>query len=111
MEKEHLNIYTIPSNYTDSGRALGGMVETRNLIECIAILALLGYPQIRLLPSTGSAGLVILMMTLLPMAVFALAGVDGDSLFQYAGHILRYIFNRRKMHMRRTGVIDSENEK
>ena len=31
-EKEFSNVYAIPANYTDSGKLLGGMVETRNAI-------------------------------------------------------------------------------
>ena len=30
-------------------------------------------------------------------------GIDGDSLFQYASHMLRYAANRRKLHFRRVG--------
>ena len=29
--------------------------------------------------------------------------VDGDSLFQYAGHIICYLAHRRKLHLRRVG--------
>ena len=34
-EKEYSNVYAIPANYTDSGKLLGGMVETRNAIEAV----------------------------------------------------------------------------
>lgn len=30
-------------------------------------------------------------------------GIDGDSLFQYAGHIICYLAHRRKLHLRRVG--------
>ena len=43
-EREYSNIYTIPPNYTDSGKLLGGMLETRNTIEAGLLLALIGYP-------------------------------------------------------------------
>lgn len=32
-DREFSNVYTIPPNYTDSGKLLGGMLETRNTIE------------------------------------------------------------------------------
>lgn len=41
-EKEYSNVYTIPPSYTDSGKLLGGMLETRNTIEAGALL-LVGY--------------------------------------------------------------------
>ena len=34
-EKEYSNIYAIPANYTDSGKLLGGMIETRNAVETV----------------------------------------------------------------------------
>lgn len=37
-EKEFNNTYAIPANYTDSGKLLGGMLETRNTIEAIVML-------------------------------------------------------------------------
>ena len=37
-EKEFNNTYAIPANYTDSGKLLGGMLETRNTIEAIIML-------------------------------------------------------------------------
>ena len=44
-EKEFNNTYAIPANYTDSGKLLGGMLETRNTIEAIIMLGLVGYPE------------------------------------------------------------------
>ena len=45
-EKEFNNTYAIPANYTDSGKLLGGMLETRNTIEAIVMLGLVGYPEV-----------------------------------------------------------------
>ena len=39
-EKEYSNVYAIPANYTDSGKLLGGMVETRNAVEAVALVIL-----------------------------------------------------------------------
>lgn len=41
-EKEYSNVYAIPANYTDSGKLLGGMVETRNAVEAVLLVALVG---------------------------------------------------------------------
>ena len=32
-DKEFSNVFSIPANYTDSGKILGGMLEPRNAIE------------------------------------------------------------------------------
>lgn len=34
-DREFSNVYMIPPNYTDSGKLLGGMLETRNTIEAV----------------------------------------------------------------------------
>ena len=39
-EKEYSNVYAIPANYTDSGKLLGGMIDTRNAIEALLLVFL-----------------------------------------------------------------------
>ena len=35
-DREFSNVYTIPPNYTDSGKLLGGLLETRNTVEAVS---------------------------------------------------------------------------
>ena len=42
-EREYNNVYAIPANYTDSGKLLGGMIDTRNAIETVILVLALGY--------------------------------------------------------------------
>ena len=100
-EKEYNNIYAIPANYTDSGKLLGGMLEPRNAIETIIVLLFVGYPELMLIPMPGTLRIVVMTITLIPLAVISMMGIDGDSLFQYTGHIFRYLLNRRTLHFRR----------
>lgn len=102
-EKEFSNVYSIPANYTDSGKLLGGMVDTRNAIETLILLVLVGYPELVLIPMSGTIRIVVMTITLLPLAVVSVMGVDGGSLFQYLGHIVRFWLHRRKLHFRRIG--------
>lgn len=102
-EKEYNNIYAIPANYTDSGKILGGMLEPRNAVEAVILLVALGYPELMLIPMSGTMRIVVMTVTLLPLGVLAMMGIDGDSLFQYFGHMLRFAFGRRKLHFRRVG--------
>ena len=95
-EKEFNNVYTIPPNYTDSGKLLGGMLETRNTIEAAALLLLVGYPELMWLHLGVTAKVVV-------MTVFALMGLGGDSLLQYAAHIATYWVRRRRLHYKRIG--------
>ena len=48
--------------------------------------------------------IVIMVVTLIPVGVVALMGIGGDSLFQYAAHIIRYWASRRRLHYQRVGA-------
>ena len=100
---EYNNVYAIPANYTDSGKLLGGMLETRNTVESVFLLILVGYPELFWLHMAATMKIVVMVLTLIPLAVVSLMGIDGDSLFQYLGHIIRFFINRRKLHFRRIG--------
>lgn len=102
-EKEYSNVYAIPANYTDSGKILGGMLEVRNAVETVILVAMLGYPELMLIPMPGTIRIVVMVLTLIPLAVVSMMGIDGDSLGQYLGHVIRFLFSRRKLHMRRIG--------
>ena len=82
-EKEIRNVYAIPANYTDSGKILGGMVEPRNAVETVFLLLLVGYPELMLIPMPSTIRIVVMVVTLMPLAVLSVMGIDGDSLFQF----------------------------
>lgn len=102
-EKEFSNVYAIPANYTDSGKLLGGMVETRNAVEAVFLVILLGYPELMWIPMSTTIRIVVMTVTLIPLGVVAVMGIDGDSLLQYLWHIISFWCNRRKLHFRRIG--------
>ncbi len=102
-EKEYSNVYAIPANYTDSGKLLGGMIETRNAVEAGFLVILVGYPELMWIPMPTTIRIVVMTVTLIPLGVLAVMGIDGDSLLQYLGHIFSYWKNRRKLHFRRIG--------
>ena len=102
-DREYSNVYTIPPNYTDSGKLLGGMLETRNTVEAGILLMLVGYPELMWMHLSATAKVVVMVMTLLPLGVFALMGIGGDSLLQYASHMVMYLIRRRQLHYRRIG--------
>lgn len=102
-DREANNLYAIPANYTDSGKLFGGMLEVRNTIEAVFLMILVGYPLLMWIPIPGTMKIIIMTVTLLPLGVFALMGIAGDSLFQYAGHMVRHFRRRRKLQYRRIG--------
>ena len=102
-EQEFSNVYHIPANYTDSGKLLGGMLETRNTIEAGILVLAVGYPELMWLPAKAMTKIVVMVITLLPLGILALMGVSGDSLGQYLRHMVKFRMNKRKLHMRRVG--------
>ena len=102
-ENEYSNVYVIPPNYTDSGKLFGGMLETRNTIETVFVLLLVGYPELIWLSAPAAIKVVLMTVTLLPLCVVGLMGIGGDSLVQYAARIIKYFTHRRKLHFRRIG--------
>ena len=102
-DQEFNNVYAIPANFTDSGKLFGGMIAPRNAIEALVLILALGYPELMLIPMPTTVRIVVMVVTLIPLAVLAVMGVDGDSLFQYLGHIFRHFFHRRTLHCRKVG--------
>jgi len=102
-DREYSNIYQIPANYTDAGKLFGGMLEVRNTVEACILVALLGYPELVWLHVPATIKIVIMVVTLMPLSVAALMGINGDSLGQFLFHVLLYLRDKRKIHMRRVG--------
>lgn len=101
-DKEYENSYAIPANYTDSGKLLG-MITPRNAIEAIVLVLAAGYLEYLLIPMQEMVRVIVMVVTLLPMGIFAIIGIDGDSLLQYLRHVFRFIKSRRKLHYQKIG--------
>lgn len=101
--KNQLRAYHIPANYTDSGKLLGGLVKTRNAIEAIIIIAILGVIELRMLDIDTTTKIILSTTTLLPIGLFALIGIRGDSLIQFLGHVFKFLFTRRKIAFKKMG--------
>ena len=68
----------------------GGLCEVRNTVEAVVLVALLGYPELAWLHLALPLKVVVITITLLPLGVFALMGIGGESLLQYALHMAAY---------------------
>lgn len=95
---EGSKIYTIPGNYTNSGKVLG-MFDLRSMIEASIAAALLIFPVLR--SGMGLEMKIFISLSLgLMLTFFVGSGIRGDSLTQFAGHVFRHLKNRRKLSMR-----------
>lgn len=86
--------YVIPPNFIDSGTFFGGMFKARNAIEAGVLFLVVSIPVFSLgMPLTTK--IIILCLTALPLALFALIGVSGESLSSFVFIFFRYLKNRR----------------
>jgi hypothetical protein len=108
---DNSNFYPIPANYTDSGRLFGGLCEVRNTIEAAVLVVLIGYPELTWLHFALPLKVIVMTITLLPLGVFALIGIGGESLLQYALHMVAYMRTKRVLHFERIQAIEIEKEK
>ena len=67
-DREFDNVFSIPANYTDSGKILGGMLEPRNAIEAVILLVIVGYPELMWIPMPSTIRIVVMTVTLIPLA-------------------------------------------
>lgn len=102
-DREYNNVYVIPANYTDSGKLFGGMLEPRNTVETAILLLVIGYPELMWMNVSAMIKVVIMTITLLPVAVIGFMGIGGDSLMQFFTHMVWFWIRRRKLHFRRIG--------
>jgi len=93
--------YIIPPNFIDSGTFFGGMFKARNAIEASVLLLVVGIP-VFLLGVSLTTKIIILCLTALPLALFALIGISGESLTSFALIFFRYLKNRRVLGVQHT---------
>ncbi len=87
--------YIIPPNFVDTGTFFGGMFRARNVIEAGILAAVTGLPVFLFLPFSLTARIIVLCLTTLPLVLFALIGISGESLSSFLVIFLKYMKNRR----------------
>ena len=101
-KQEENDIYVIPPNFIETGTLFGGTIKIRNAIEALILTVLIGVPVFKL-PFSLTTNIIIACLTVLPAALFAIIGIDGDSLSSFIIHYFRFLKNRRII-----GVQDSD---
>jgi hypothetical protein len=93
-KQETQNTYVIPPNFIESGTFFGGMFKVRNAIEAGVLALAVGWPVFNLGLSLTTR-IIILCMTSLPLALFGLIGISGESLSSFIIIFFKYLKNRR----------------
>lgn len=77
---EHHDTYIIPPNFIEGSTLFGGMFKIRNVIEAGVLAAAVGVPVFSLDLSL-TVRIIILCLTALPLALFALMGITVSTAF------------------------------
>jgi hypothetical protein len=88
------DVYVIPPNFIEGGALFGGMFKLRNAIEAGALAVLTAMPVFKTSLSFTTK-IIVLCVTALPLALFALIGVNGDSLSTFVFNFFRFVKRRR----------------
>ena len=83
--------YIIPPNFVDTGTFFGGMFRARNVIEAGILAVATGLPVFLFLPFGLTARIIVLCLTTLPLVLFALIGISGESLSSFLVIFLKYM--------------------
>lgn len=95
-QREHVDVYTIPSNFAKEGTILSGRIEARNAVEAVILVFFLF--QILLSLNLGVRGKIYIgVIVILPVAIFAVLGVQGESLTSFIFQFFRYLGKRRTL--------------
>lgn len=93
-EREKVDTYTIPPNFAESGKWFSGRVSAGNVVEA-AVMSLILLKILLQIPVEGKAKIYLGIIFILPVAIFAVIGVQGERLTSYLFHILCFLKNRR----------------
>lgn len=94
ISREERDAYLIPQNFVDTGTILGGTVKLRNAVEA-AVLAVGSAIPLFYLPMEFNIRLMIVIAVSVPLGVFGVVGIGGDSLTQFVAHWFRFMKRRR----------------
>lgn len=93
-QRERVDVYTIPPNFAQEGTILSGRVRFRNAFEA-GILGVLLF-QILLSMDWGiRVKIYVGVAVLIPALIFAVLGVQGESLTSFLFQFVRYLNRRR----------------
>lgn len=93
-QKERVDVYTIPPNFAKEGTILSGRVEARNAIEA-AVLVLLLFQILMALDLNVKGKIYAGIIVILPVAIFAVIGVQGESLTSFIFQFFCFLTRRR----------------
>lgn len=96
-EEVRQEVYYIPENFEDAGGVLGGHFSQRNAIELVVLCGPLAYIEAKFLPLDIQSLIMVMILTVIPLAAVCAFGIHGESLSQILVAYIRFIRKRRKL--------------
>lgn len=93
--KEERDIFLIPPNFLNVGSLFGGMLKLRNTLEAVALVVGVTIPILKITVFSFTAKTILLCLTALPICIFALIGIGGESLTAFLMNFFRFLQNRK----------------
>lgn len=94
QDNDKPEIYIIPQNFIDTGTVFGGTIKLRNAIEAGIIVFILGYIILHL-NITLYYKIIVSCITILPCALIAVIGINGESLTAFIINFFKFLKSRR----------------
>ena len=96
--KEERDIFLIPPNFLNEGSLFGGMLKLRNTLEAVILVVGVTIPILKITVFSFTTKIILLCLTALPIGIFALIGIGGESLTAFLLNFIRFLRNRRIWH-------------
>ena len=108
--RDERDIFLIPPNFLNEGSLFGGMLKLRNAIEAVVLVVGITIPVLKITALSFTGKTIVLCLTALPIGIFALIGIGGESLTAFLMNFFRFLRNR-KIHYRSDTISKQEAKK
>lgn len=105
--KKERDIFLIPPNFLNEGSLFGGMLKLRNTLEAVILVVGVTIPILKITVFSFTAKIILLCLTALPIGIFALIGIGGESLTAFLLNFFCFLQNR-KMQYRSDAMPEQE---
>ncbi|MDO4756529.1 MAG: hypothetical protein Q4A54_09305, partial [Parabacteroides sp.] len=102
--RDERDIFLIPPNFLNEGSLFGGMLKLRNALEAVVLVVGITVPVLKITALSFTGRVIVWCLTALPIGIFAVIGIGGESLTAFLMNFFRYLRNRR-VHYRKDAVV------
>ena len=106
ITSDERDVFLIPPNFLNEGSLFGGMLKLRNAIEAVILVVGITIPILKITAFSFTGKTIVLCLTALPVGIFALIGIGGESLTAFLMNFFRFLRNRRVRHRGDTTLKD-----